>query len=217
MTRFWCIPLAFFILSCGNKSAGPDIEPEPESITGPEQKPEPRPEPQYKELSYDNLAGSWMATWTLLTYSFGTRADRYFRYTGNPMYRQFESFSGEYFVNDPYLAIRGTLSFRTVRHLPEGAWMPPPEDIYYFYLARLTDSIRVSGSMSDTIGVLTLRSVPETYLRGMLNLSDTISVTPVVMSMSGEKFSSLLDSLKSNTRGQIIQTDNFFQIVRFGQ
>ena len=88
MTRFWCILLVFLILSCGHKGTGPEIEPEPE----------PRPEPQYKELSYENLAGSWMATWTLLTYSFGTRADHFFRYTGNPMYRQFESFSGEYFV-----------------------------------------------------------------------------------------------------------------------
>ncbi len=102
MTHFWCILLVFLILSCGHKGTEPEIEPEPEPITEPEQKPEPepepRPEPQYKELSYENLAGSWMATWTLLTYSFGTRADHFFRYTGNPMYRQFESFSGEYFV-----------------------------------------------------------------------------------------------------------------------
>ena len=29
MSHFWCILLAFFILSCGDKSTGPEIEPEP--------------------------------------------------------------------------------------------------------------------------------------------------------------------------------------------
>ena len=29
MTRFWCISLAFFILSCGGNSTGPELEPEP--------------------------------------------------------------------------------------------------------------------------------------------------------------------------------------------
>ena len=39
MRCFWCILLAFFILSCGGNSTGPE------------------PETQYKELSYENLAG----------------------------------------------------------------------------------------------------------------------------------------------------------------
>lgn len=209
MRCFWCILLAFCILSCGGNSAGPEPEPDPEPITDPEQKPEPKsePEPQYKELSYENLIGSWVDA--NFFYSFGTRADSSFGYVHYPMMGVYENFSGKYFLNDPYIGIRGIFGWGMRREYPE--------DRYYLYFARLTDSIRVSGSMSDTISVLTLRSVPETYLRGILNLSDVIGLTPVVMSMSGEKFSSLLDSLKANTNiGRIIQTNNHFVWIRYG-
>ena len=214
MRCFWCILLAFCILSCGGNSAGPEPELDPEPITEPEQKPEqkPEPEPQYKELSYENLAGGLWSGKSNLAYSFGTRADSSFSYSewNYAFFRFYEQFSGKYFLNDPYIGIRGTFSI--------GRMKENPEDRYYLYFARLTDSIRVSGSMSDTISVLTLRSVPETYLRGILNLSSVISLTPVVMSMSGEKFSSLLDSLKANTNiGRIIQTNNHLVWTRYGQ
>ena len=204
MRCFLCILLAFCILSCGGNSTGP--EPDPEPITEPEPKPEP--EPQYKELSYENLAGSWVDS--NFYYSFGTRVDSSFGYVHYPMMGFYENFFGKYFLNDPYIGIRGTFGWGMRREYPE--------DRYYLYFARLTDSIRVSGSMSDTVSVLTLRSVPETYLRGILNLSSVISLTPVVMSMSGEKFSSLLDSLKANTNiGRIIQTNNHLVWIRYGQ
>ena len=194
--------LAFCILSCGGNSTGP----EPEPITEPEQK----PEPQHKELSYENLAGFWTG-YSNLSYFLGTRADSSFRYieSNYVFFRFYEQFRGKYFLNDPYIGIRGTFSIGRLRE--------NPEDRYYLYLARLTDSIRVRGSMPDTIDVLTLRSVPEAYLREILDLPDTTGVTPVVMSMSAEKFASFLDSLKANTRGQIIQADNPFQLIKYRQ
>ena len=82
------------------------------------------------------------------------------------------------------------------------------------YAATLTDTVRIYESGRYNVDILTLRSVPETYLREILNLPDTIGVTPVVMSMSGEEFASFLDSLKANTRGRIIQFNNPFQLVR---
>lgn len=201
MNRFWCILLAFFILSCGDRSTGPKIEPEPEPIT------EPEPEPQYKELSYENLAGSWKGSY--LSYSIGTRADNSFYYieTLHGFFRFYEQFSGTYFLNDLYIGIRGTVSI--------GRMKENPEDRYHLYAATLTDSVIYQLGRHHNVDVLTLRSVPETYLREILNLPDTVGVTPVVMSMSGEEFPSLLDSLKANTRGQIIQTNNPFQLIRF--
>ena len=187
MRCFWCILLAFFILSCGGNSTGP----------------EPEPEPQYKELSYENLAGSWVDS--NFYYSFGTRVDSSFSYVHPPLMGFYENFSGKYFLNDPYIGIRGIFGWGIRREYPEYH--------YYFYLARLTDSIRVRENMSDTVDVLTLRSVPETYLREALSISDTSSITPIVMSMSAEEFSSVVDSLKTNTRGQIIQSNNLLQLV----
>ena len=201
MRCFWCILLAFLILSCANKSTGPKIEPEP--IT----EPELEPEPQYKELSYENLTGGWSDSY--FTYSLGTRADSSFYYieTLHGFFRFYEQFSGTYFLNDSYIGIRGTVSI--------GRMKENPEDRYHLYAATLTDTVRIYESGRYNVDILTLRSVPETYLREILNLSDTMGVTPVVMSMSGEEFSSLLDSLKANTRGRIIQFNNPFQLIRF--
>ena len=191
MRCFWCILLAFFILSCGRNSTGP--------------------EPQYKELSYENLAGFWTG-YSNLSYFLGTRADSSFIYAESNyvFFRFYEQFHGKYFLNDPYIGIRGTFSIGRLRE--------NPEDRYYLYLAGLTDSIRVRGAVHHPVDVLTLRSVPEAYLRAILNLPDTTGVTPVVMSMSAEEFSSVLDSLKNNTIGhigQIIQNTNPFQLVKY--
>ena len=192
MRCFWCMLLAFCILSCGGNSTGPE------------------PETQYKELSYENLAGFWTG-YSNLSYSLGTRADSSFFYTESNyvFFRFYEQFHGKYFLNDPYIGIRGTFSIGRLRE--------NPEDRYYLYLARLTDSIRVSGGVPHPVDVLTLRSVPEAYLREILNLPDTTGVTPVVMAMSAEEFASFLDSLKANTRGKITQTDNPFQLIKFRQ
>ena len=57
MNRFWCILLAFFILSCGDKGTGP--EPEPEPITEPE--PEPIPTLRTSDLIIDLPGGVRMA------------------------------------------------------------------------------------------------------------------------------------------------------------
>ena len=200
MRCFWCILLAFCILSCGGNSTGP----EPEPITEPEQK----PEPQYKELSYENLAGFWTG-YSNLSYFLGTRADSSFRYieSNYVFFRFYEQFRGKYFLNDPYIGIRGTFSIGRLRE--------NPEDRYYLYLARLTDSIHVRSAVSHSVDVLTLRNVPEASLREILNLPDTTGVTPVVMAMSAEEFASFLDSLKTNTRGKIIQADNPFQLVKY--
>ena len=113
MNRFWCILLAFFILSCGYKSTGP------EPITEPGQKPEPESEPQYKELSYENLTGGWSDSY--FTYSLGTRADSSFYYieTLYGFFRFYEQFSGKYFLNDPYIGIRGTVSIGLMKENPE--------------------------------------------------------------------------------------------------
>ena len=172
MRCFWCILLAFCILSCGGNSTGP--------------------EPQYKELSYENLAGNWVDS--NFYYTLGTRVDSSFSYVHPPYFGFYENFSGKYFLNDPYIGIRGTFGWGLRREYPE--------DRYYLYSATVTDSI------------LSFRDVPETYLREILNLPDTTGVTPVVMSMSTEEFSSLLDSLKANTRGQIISTNYSLQLVR---
>ncbi|MXZ07908.1 MAG: hypothetical protein F4Y79_00545 [Gemmatimonadetes bacterium] len=180
MRCFWCILLAFCILSCGGNSTGP----EPEPIT--------EPEPQYKELSYENLTGSWVDS--NFYYSLGTRVDSSFSYVHPPMMGFYENFSGKYFLNDPYIGIRGIFGWGLRREYPEYH--------FYFYLATVTDSI------------LSLRNVPEAYLREALSISDTTGVTPVVMSMSGEEFASVLDSLKTNTRGQIIPANNSFQLLR---
>ena len=55
MNRFWCILLAFFILSCGGNSTGP----EPEPITEPQ--PEPIPKPRTSDLIIDLPGGVRMA------------------------------------------------------------------------------------------------------------------------------------------------------------
>ena len=199
MRCFWCILLAFCILSCGGNSTGP--EPEPEPIT----EPKPEPEPQYKELSYENLAGSWVDA--NFYYSLGTRIDSSFGYVHYPMMGFYENF----LLENIFSMIR-TLVYRGI--FGWGLRREYPEYHSYFYLASLTDSIRVRGNMSDTVDVLILRSVPEAYLREILNLPDTTGVTPVVMSMSAEEFSSFLDSLKANTGERIIQTDNPSQLVR---
>ena len=198
MRCFWCILLAFCILSCGGNSIGPEPKP----------KPEPKPEPQYKELSYENLAGFWTG-YSDLSYFLGTRADSSFRYieSNYVFFRFYEQFRGKYFLNDPYIGIRGTFSIGRLRE--------NPEDRYYLYLARLTDSIHVRSAVSHPVDVLTLRNVPEASLREILNLPDTTGVTPVVMAMSAEEFASFLDSLKANTRGKIIQADNPFQLIKY--
>ncbi len=190
MSRSLCILLAFFILSCGSNNTGPELK------------------PQYKELSYENLAGFWTGE-SNLSYFLGTRADSSFRYieSNYVFFRFYEQFRGKYFLNDPYIGIRGTFSIGRLRE--------NPEDRYYLYLARLTDSIDMIGAVPHPVDILTLHSVPEADLREILNLPDTIGVTPVVMSMSGEEFPSLLDSLKANTRGRIMQFDNPFQLIRF--
>ncbi|MDE2697417.1 MAG: hypothetical protein OXI23_00975, partial [Gemmatimonadota bacterium] len=115
MRCFWCILLAFFILSCGGNSTGPEPEPEPE------------PETQYKELSYENLAGFWWRGKSSLVYSLGTRADSSFFYTewNYVFFRFYEQFRGKYFLNDPYIGIRGTFSIGRLRE--------NPEDRYYLY------------------------------------------------------------------------------------
>ena len=55
MTRFWCILLAFCILSCGGNSTGPEIESEPE------QEPEPIPNHEAGDLIIDLPGGVKMA------------------------------------------------------------------------------------------------------------------------------------------------------------
>ncbi len=178
MRCFWCILLAFFILSCGGNSTGPE--------------PIKEPELQYKELSYENLVGNWVNS--NFFYFFGTRADSSCGYIHPPPMGFYENFSGKYFLNDPYIGIRGTFGWGLRREYPE--------DRYYLYSATVTDSI------------LSFRNVPETYVRGILNLPDTTGIGPTIMSMSTEEFASFLDSLKANTRGQSTPTNYSFQLVR---
>ena len=59
MRCFWCILLAFCILSCGDKGAGPEIEPEPEPITEPGS--DPTPKPRTSDLIIDLPGGVRMA------------------------------------------------------------------------------------------------------------------------------------------------------------
>ncbi len=204
MRCFWCILLAFCILSCGGNSAGP--EPEPEPITEPEQKPELKSESEYKELNYENLAGGWYykmhPSWS---YTFGTRADNSVREVD---FFLNESFTGKYYVSDPYIIMRGTetvgvisrASFDDVRCFVATITVTKTDTLISPYPASIgRDTLRVPYPEWITVKtrteiVLTLTALSENY-RDLFNLPIT---EDTLMSMNTEKFESLLDSLQKN-------------------
>ena len=90
MNHFWCILLAFFILSCGNNSTGPEIKPEPI----------PEPEPISQPVTGDlvitlpggvKMAFMWVEPGTL-------RVETQYRYipTGEIFYNTIEIPNGYY-------------------------------------------------------------------------------------------------------------------------
>ena len=192
MKRFGYILLAGFIVSCGGNSTGPEPTP---------QYPEPEPEPvPHIELSYESLAGFWKNNNPhLVDYRFGTRVDSSFS-TG------YLWGSGKYFLNDPYIGIRGSDKILGVR----GEYI---RDYYYFFRAAITAITSLQTPYPSSLGrdtlrspypewitikpdtILTLHTISESYLREILKGSD-------VMSLSAAQFSSVLDSLKA--RGQTI-------------
>ncbi len=211
MKRFGYILLACFILGCGGNSTGP--EPTPQY---PKPEPEPLPEPHI-ELSYENLAGWWLSD-ELHSLDYGTQADNFVRehWVGTRW-----SFSGEYFLNDPYIGARG--KYVGIQITGSGTDIDPAVT---FHIATLTiiktnslhtpypsslgqDTLRTPYPDWITIKtridtILTLKYIPANSYRELFGLSDTTqSVQDQILSMSTAKFSALLDSLKSkNVAGQ---------------
>ena len=216
MKRFGYILLACFILGCGGNSTGP--EPTPQY---PKPEPEPLPEPHI-ELSYENLAGYWVSGIHEYLDKYGTQAgssiSRVRFWGGETM-----SFSGKYFLDDPYMGARG--EGRSQRHInATGEVRVTTYPDIQFHIATLTiietnslhtpypsslgqDTLRTPypdwiKTRLDTI--LTLKYIPANSYRELFGLSDTTqSVQDQILSMSTAEFSDLLDSLKSkNVAGQ---------------
>ena len=197
MKRFGYILLAGFILGCGN-STGPEPTPQyPE----PEPQPLPEPNPPHIELSYESLAGFWINNNNPhLDYRFGTRVDS-----------SFSSgllFFGKYFLNDPYIGIRGSVKVFGVR----GEYT---QNYYFLSRAAITAVTSFQTPYPSSLGrdtlrspypewitikpdtILTLHTMSESYLREILKGSN-------VLSLSAAQFSSVLDSLKARDQGQTI-------------
>lgn len=202
MRCYWCILLAFCILSCGDKGTGPEPEPDPESITEPEQK----PEPQYKELSYENLVGGWYYKKNpLWSYTLGTRADNSVREMD---FFLNESFTGKYYVNDPYIIMRGTEtvglirrhSFDDVRFFVAAITVIKTDTLISPYPASIgRDTLRLPYPEWITVKtrtetILTLTALSENY-KNLFNFPTTENT---LISMNTEEFESLLDSLQKN-------------------